>query len=100
MIKRIVYGLGLLVIFSVIGLLGFLTLENILNHRAVYAVDNEVFQVSGLRSVFVNLGVLGLISTLIFYVVYLCKRTRRWHQCYKVTGVGSTLLICFGLFFV
>lgn len=97
MTKRIIDGLGLLVIFFVIGLLGFLIFENILSNRAVYAVNNEVFHVSGLKSIFVNLGVLGLISTLIFY---LSKRTRRLHQCYKITGFISGLLICFSLLFV
>lgn len=76
MSKFIIYGAGLLVVLFVVGLLGFLTIDNMLHSQATFANrQGDQFFVTGLSSLLVNLGILCFISSLISYLAFLYKRS-------------------------
>jgi TM2 domain-containing membrane protein YozV len=100
MSKTIIYGAGLLIVgFFVFGLL-FLTFENAISGRAIYGTrQDDMFFVTGFPATLVNLGILGLISSLISYIGYFFKRQSYFRKAYEYLGYLGGVLIIVGIVF-
>jgi hypothetical protein len=81
-----------------VGMLIFLTFDNLLSSRAVYGdkLGNK-FEVEGLAAILVNLGILGLVGWLGFYLAFLINRTSTLMLIHRVIGAISGLCIAVGL---
>jgi len=97
MSKIIIYGAGLLIVTFVIGLLLFLTFENVSSWQAVYGTRYDTFFVSGPSSVMVNLGILGMAVSAVSYIGYLFNRSSLLARSYKLLAALSGVLIGIGL---
>lgn len=97
MSKFIIYGAGLIVVAFVVGLLLFLTFENATLGQAIYGNRLGLFSVSGPASVFVNIGIVGMVGSLLSYVAYLFSRSSVLLKSYKFIGAASGVLIFIGL---
>ncbi len=97
MSKFIIYGAGLLIVALVVGLLLFLTFENISSEQAVYGTKYGSYYVSGPPSILVNGGILGMLVSLMSYIGYLFNRSSILAQSYKIVGALSSVLIGVGL---
>lgn len=96
---RFVYFLGLLPVVFLVGLLLFLTLNNIASGTAVFGDKfGNAFEAEGLAGVLINLGILALIAWLLFYIAYLIKRQPLLLTLHKTTGCIGALCITTGLF--
>ncbi len=97
MSKLIIYGAGLIVVTFIVGLLIFLTFDNAASGQAIYGNRLGSFTVSGPASVFVNVGILGMVSSFLCYISYLFSRNLVLLKGYKYMGAASVALILLGL---
>jgi len=96
MSKILIYGAGIIIIAFVIILLLFLTFENAISGQAVFGTRNGVFTVSGFPAILVNFGILGLVMSLISYIIFLFNRRVVLQKAYKYLGVLSSILVTIG----
>lgn len=96
MSKYIIYGAGLLVVAFVIGLLLFLTIDNASHGQAIYGGRLGSFSVTGPASILVNLGIVGMVGSLLAYLAYLLGRNAVLLKSYKILSVASGLIIFIG----
>ncbi|USA41697.1 hypothetical protein NCG89_09210 [Spongiibacter taiwanensis] len=93
-----IYMAGMIPVLFVVGLLLFLTFDNLLSGRAVYGAKfGNAFEVEGVAAILVNLGILGLIVWLGSYLAFLVKRSPKLMQFHRAAGVVSSVLIAVGL---
>lgn len=93
-----VYMAGMMPVLFVVGLLIFLTFDNLLSGRAVYGDKfGNAFEVEGLAAILVNLGIFGLIGWLGSYLAFLVKRSPKLMQVHRAVGVVSGVFIAVGL---
>ena len=97
MSKIIIYGAGLVVVAFVVGLLLFLTFENASSGQAIFGNRLGVFSVNGPASVFVNVGIVGMVGSLLSFIAYLFTRSSRFLKSYKLIGAASGVFIFIGL---
>jgi hypothetical protein len=97
MSKIIIYGAGLIVVAFVVGLLLFLTFDNATSGQAIYGNRLGSFSVSGPASVLVNIGIVGMVSSLISFIAYLFSRSPVLLKTYKFIGAASGVFIFIGL---
>jgi hypothetical protein len=97
MSKIIIYGSGLIIVAFVVGLLLFLTFDNAASGHAVFGNRSGVFSVSGPASIFVNLGIVGMVGSFLSFVAYLFSRNPTLLKSYKIIGVASGVSIFIGL---
>ena len=89
---------GMIPVLFVVGLLIFLTLDNLLSGRAVYGDKfGNAFEVEGLAAILVNLGMFGLIGWLVSYLAFLVNRSPKLMQFHRAVGVVSGVFIAVGL---
>jgi len=89
---------GMMPVLFVVGLLIFLTFDNLLSGRAVYGDKfGNAFAVDGLAAILVNLGIFGLIGWLGSYLAFLVKRSPKLMQVHRALGVVSGVFIVVGL---
>lgn len=96
MSKYIIYGVGLFIIAFVIGLLLFLTIDNASHGQAIYGGRFGSFSVTGPASILVNLGIIGIVGSLLVYLAYLFSRNAVLLKSYKFLGAASGLIIFIG----
>lgn len=97
MSKIIIYGAGLAVVAFVVGLLLFLTFENASSGHAIFGNRQSVLSVRGPASVFVNIGIVGMVGSLVSYIAYLFGRSPFLLKSYKFIGAASGVFIFIGL---
>ena len=97
---NLIYIVGMVPVVFVAGLLLFLTLENLLSGRAIYADKfGNAYVVEGFAAGMVNLGILGLVCWLVVFLAYLLKRSPSLLRPHCAVGAISTLGIAVGLFY-
>lgn len=93
-----IYLAGMIPVVLLVGMLIFLTFDNLLSSRAVYGDKvGNAYEVEGLAAILVNLGILGLIGWLGFYLAFLVSRASILLLIHRVIGVVSGLCIAVGL---
>ena len=97
MSKIIIYGAGLIIITFLVGLLLFLTFDNAIYGQAIYGDSRGSFIVSGPASILVNIGIVGMVISLLSYIAYLFSRSPVLLKIYKLIGAASSTLIITGL---
>jgi hypothetical protein len=95
--KIIIYGAGLIVVAFIVGLLLFLTLDNVSSGQAVYSNQFGNFYISGPTSILVNGGIVGMVVSLLSFIGYLFSRNALLLKSYKIIGAASGLFILIGL---
>ena len=96
MSKYIVYGAGLLVVAFVVGLLLFLTIDNATSGQVIFGNRFSSFRVTGSASILINLGILGMVGSLLAFISYLFSRNSVLLRSYKILGATSSLIIFIG----
>lgn len=93
-----IYLAGMIPVVFLVAVLILLTFDNLMSNRAIYGdeVGNRN-EVDGISAIFVNVGILGLVLWLCFYLAYLVSRNPVLIKFHKVIGVASTLCIAAGL---
>ena len=95
---NLIYVAGMIPVLFVVGLLIFLTFDNLLFSRAVYGDKfGNAYEVEGLAAILVNLGIFGLIVWLSSYLAFLVKRSPKLMQLHRAAGVVSGVFIAVGL---
>jgi hypothetical protein len=97
MSKFIIYGAGLIVVAFVVGLLLFLTYDNATSGQAIFGNRFGSYSISGPASVLVNVGIIGMIGSLLSYITYLFSRSPVLLKSYKLIGTASGVFIFIGL---
>ena len=97
MSKIIIYGAGLVVVAFVVGLLLFLTFDNAASGQAIFGSRLGVFSVNGPASVLVNIGIVGMVGSLLSFIAYLFSRSPLLLKSYKFIGAASGVFIFIGL---
>jgi hypothetical protein len=97
MSKIIIYGAGLIVVAFVVGLLLFLTFDNVMLDQAIYSNGLGVFAISGPASLVVNIGIVGIAGSLVTFITYLFSRHPVLLKSYKILGVASCMCVFIGL---
>ena len=93
-----IYMAGMIPVLFVVGLLIFLTFDNLLSSRAVYGDKfGNAYEVDGLAAILVNLGIFGLIAWLGSYLAFLVKRSAKLMWAHRAIGVVSGVFIAVGL---
>ncbi|WP_211183395.1 hypothetical protein [Thalassotalea sp. Y01] len=93
-----IYMAGMIPVLFVVGLLIFLTFDNLLSSRAVYGDKfGNAYEVDGLAAILVNLGIFGLIAWLGSYLAFLVKRSPKLMQVHRALGIVSGIFILVGL---
>jgi len=81
---RLIYMVGMIPVLFVVGLLIFLTFDNLLSSRAVYGDKfRNAYVVEGIAAILVNLGILGLIAWLGSYLAFIVKRSPKLMQVHR-----------------
>ena len=89
---------GMIPVLFLVGLLLFLTFDNLLSSTAVYGDKfGNAYEVEGLAAILVNLGIFGLIAWLGYYLAFLVKRSPKLVQVHIAVGVVSVVFIAVGL---
>ncbi|MCK2149613.1 hypothetical protein MYE70_11145 [Marinobacter alexandrii] len=97
---NLIYIVGLIPVVFLVGLLLFLTLENLLSGRAIYGDKfGNAYAVEGFAAGIVNLGILGLVCWLVVFLAYLLKRSPGLLRLHFAVGAISSLGIAVGLFY-
>lgn len=96
MSKTLIYGAGLVIVAFVIILLLFLTFENAFSGQATWGTRNGAFTVSGFPAILVNFGILGLVISLVSYILYLFNRRVMFQNTYKYLSLLSGVLVSIG----
>jgi len=81
----------------IVGLVLFLTFENLLSGQAIYSNRYSTFYVSGPGSILVNLGILGLALWAISYIMYLFNRKTSLLRTGELLVSTGTILIIVGI---
>jgi len=93
-----IYMAGMIPVLFVVGLLIFLTFDNLLSSRAVYGDKfGNVYEVEGLAAILVNLGIFGLIGWLGSYLAFLVNRSPKLMRVHRAIGIASGVCIAAGL---
>ena len=83
-----IYMAGMIPVFFVVGLLIFLTFDNLLSSRAVYEDKfGNAYEFEGRAAILVNLGIFGLIGWLGSYLAFLVKRSPKLMRFHRAIGV-------------
>ena len=85
------------IVAFVVGLLLFLAFDNAASGQATYANRLGVFNVSGPASIFVNVGIVGLVCSFLSFIMYLFNRSPLLLKSYKFIGAASGVFIFIGL---
>ena len=95
-----IYMVGMVPVLFVVGLLIFLTFDNLLSGRAVYGDKfGNAYEVEGLAAILVNLGIFGLIGWLGSYLAFLVNRSPKLMWVHRAIGVVSGVCIAVGLLY-
>lgn len=87
----------MVVVAFVVGLLLFLTFENAALGQAIYGNRFGSFSVNGPASICINIGIVGLVFSLIAFILFLFNRSPLLLKSYKFFGAASGVLIFLGL---
>lgn len=96
MSRYIVYGAGLLVVALVVGLLVLLTIDNATSGQAIFGNRFSSFRVTGPASILINIGILGMVGSLLTFISYIFSRRRMLLRSYQFLGAASGLIIFIG----
>ncbi|WP_272962072.1 hypothetical protein [Alcanivorax jadensis] len=95
---RFIYLLGLVPVVFVVALLLFLTMNNFVSGTAIFGDKfGNTYEAEGLAGGMINIGILGLIAWLLFYIAYLIKRQPLLLRLHRATGSIGALCIAIGL---
>lgn len=97
MIKFIIYSAGILIILCVIGLLLFLTFENVSSNQAIYGTRYGAYFISGSLSIFTNVGIIGIVVSFLLYLTTLISRNKFLGKASYILGIISSILIASSL---
>jgi hypothetical protein len=97
MSKILIYGTGLVVVAFVVGLLLFLTFDNAASGQAIFGSCLGAFSVNGPASVLVNIGIIGIVGSLLSFIAYLFSRRPLLLKSYKIICAASGVFIFIGL---
>ncbi|KZY35122.1 hypothetical protein A3754_18720 [Alcanivorax sp. HI0083] len=93
-----IYLAGMVPVFFVVGLLVFLTFDNLFTGRAVYGDKfGNAYEVQGVAAILVNFGILGLVGWLGSFLAFLIWRSPRLMRFHRAIGVVSSLCVVGGL---
>ena len=93
-----IYMAGMIPVLFVVGLMIFLTFDNLLSNRAVYGDKfGNTYEVEGLAAILVNLGIFGIIGWLGSYLAFLVSRSPKLMRVHRTIGVVSGVCIAVGL---
>lgn len=95
--KTIIYGAGLIIVFSLVGFLLFLTLQNVFSGQAILGDENALLTINGYPAVLINLSIFGAVISLMIYLVYLFNRRNIFHKVYSCLGMLSGVLLFLGV---
>ena len=95
--KTIIYGVGLIIVFALVGFLLFLTFQNIFSGQAILGDENTLLTINGYPAVLINLSIFGAVISLMIYLVYLFNRRNIFHKVYLCLGVLSGVLLFLGV---
>lgn len=85
------------VVAFVVGLLLFLSFDNAAFGQAIYASRFGAFYVSGPASIFINIGIIGLVCSFLSFIMYLFNRSTLFLKGYKFIGAASGVFIFIGI---
>ena len=92
-----VYLAGMVPVLFVVGLLVFLTFDNLFTGRAVYGDKfGNAYEVQGFAAILVNFGILGLVGWLGSYLAFLKWRSPKLMRFHRAIGVVSGLCVVAG----
>jgi ABC-type uncharacterized transport system permease subunit len=97
MTKKLIYGMGLCLGLFVVLLLVYLTFDNAISGRAVFASKYSIASVSGSASIFVNLGIFGVIASFLMFLGFLFRRSVKYLKASQIVAAIGMLFIAVGL---